>query len=490
VTVYPPPFQPSELALEEAIAAALSVRRRPDERVLPPWNHVSPAAIVSERRMDDRLGWLAVLAHPNARRTPGLVEDAIRAWTRWLATDRPGRGPAWFHTTDVAARVLHAVLALSGFGPRADADLRRRIAGSMAFHLDHLEARLSPSVAGDPRRLLQLCGLVAGTLAWPLLPRSSRRLYDALTALGREAHARILVDGACDLPSPSMAAEVAFHLLVVRTLVRGANAGLPASIERALSGLLPFLEAVSDADGRLLPIGPVQPVRLLPLTRRGCVPLLRQIARAQDLSWEPPGDPVFYPEGGVAVGQGLTVASARGTPLALSWSPLGSPVLAIPADPARFVDLGLGRAADVALVEGAARLLDVSRLGATFRVRGACAGPAWTWRRTAQVDGRRLVVVDAVTGRRPMTVSLAYSLAPGWEAGMTGATRVRASRGPVSLEIALEPSLTWSVETGRVRVASRFDAVDPGETAEAAVVVGRGRVEPGQSLGCTFQTGE
>ena len=497
VVIRPPAIQTAGLRLEESLATARRVQRRPMLDTAQMWFRVSSVPV--GRRMEDRLGWLATLAHPTARRTAGATENAIRAWRRWLVTDRPGQGAQWVHTSDIAARVIHQVLAVSGFGPRVDGDLRRQIAGSMAFHLDHLEARLVSPTPGDPRRILQLSGLAVGALAWPMLPRSETRLHASLAALGRDVAAHILPDGGSDFGSPGILAEVILHLLAVRALMRGAGVNLPQAIETALVRALPFLEAHADHGG-MLPIGPAQPVRLTPMVHDPCVSFLRRLAEAQDLPFSSASPTALWPVAGLATAPGFHLWTGRfpghedprrTSPLGIGWSPAGIPVLAIPSEPARFVALGRTRPADLALVGDRSDhriLMDAVQVGPLFRVRArhtALRTPHWVHQRTALAGDGRLEVQDLLTeGKAGAT--LCWALDPAWDVTLKGSTHGVAWQGGRRLEITLEPAFTWTLERGPVRVSSPLVDGDPGDILDAPILVGRGEMVKAVPVTCRF----
>lgn len=303
----------SEARIRDARAALAAAPPSATADPPPPWWALDPAGVSPKARNAARLASTAVIAATTGSEDSRAASELLVSWRAWLDADRPGRGEPWIHTTDLVARILHQALALSWMGPRVPLPLRRRVAGSVDLHLSHLERRLSPPKAGDPRRALQLCGLAAGALCWPALPHSGRRLASALAALPGALDRLVHPDGTPRSRSPRSLAEGVLHLELLRLLLASAHRTLPRGVEPTLTRALAFVAANTDSRGRLPTMGAHQPVHVLPLDDPpATAAALAHLAASRDLVPLPAFEPPLLAR--VLVGDRLAGAAAPPDP--------------------------------------------------------------------------------------------------------------------------------------------------------------------------------
>ncbi len=226
-----------------------------------PWNEISSTD--DDFRSKNRHLWFAVLAHRHAQGDENAAEEAINGLSNWLATDVPGRGGAWVHTTDLVARLIHWSVGIGWLEDAANPDFRRQVAGSVAQHLHHLETRLAPNTVGDPRRPLQLCGLLVGGLSWPGLPDANKRWSEALAALPDAVEAQLFADGVDRQRSPKRLLDLLVHLFATRTVCTQNQVGFPRTLDGALARATTYLNALADENGVLPELAAGYPFELI-----------------------------------------------------------------------------------------------------------------------------------------------------------------------------------------------------------------------------------
>jgi hypothetical protein len=203
--------------------------------------------------------------------------------SNWLATDIPGRGPGWVHTTDLVARLTHWSIGVGWLQDAADADFRRRMAGAAQHHLEHLDTRLDPLTEGDMRRPLQLCGLIIGGLSWPGLVNADARWSDALAALPNAVEAQLYADGVDKIRTPDRLLDLLVHLFATRAVCVHNQVGFPRTLDGAIARATTYLNALADTDGALPDLGASYPFRLLDLDGATNTTSLSQAAQSLGL---------------------------------------------------------------------------------------------------------------------------------------------------------------------------------------------------------------
>jgi len=223
-----------------------------------PWFRLDPRQVGPAERLAGRHGWLAALAWQHAAGHSEAGDLALSGLSAWLDADRPGRGDAWVHSTDLTARLLHWLAALGWLGAMVDLSLRARLAGSAALHLEHLAARLQAPSPGDPRRLLQLVGIAAGGQGWPGLPAAGVRAATALAALPAAFEQLVTVDGTPADGDQVEHGERLAHLLLLLALGRVNRTPLPrVLLPRLVQAARQALTGPGASPGTLEPLLPL-----------------------------------------------------------------------------------------------------------------------------------------------------------------------------------------------------------------------------------------
>ncbi len=502
-----------------------------------PWWQLDPAAVRPEDRAVHRTGWAARLAWQAAAGVPGAGPAAVAGLSSWLEADRPGHGAGWVHTTDLVARLIHWLAALAWLGPHASADLRDRLAGSAALHVEHLERRLSSAAPGDPRRVLQLAGLAVGALGWPCLPRASERSGRALAQLGPALSWLLDADGAPRGGDLGLLPELLTHGLVVHAFGLANRAPLPSAGLGALRRALHLVSAVvGPGDGRVPGEHDQRPEPLLPLDAssrarslwnaalglglvRGrpfaaCGSLERALApampaRSRDAQAEGSTPSVrSFRAAGLVLGSSTVVErpsrllvrlqAASGVPgrspaaLTVSWFVGGTPILVsphperhppgapdnvaheVPARPPRRAEMLGARVTDKEL------LIRARAVGSGFGDHERCV----------RLLGRRLEVCDRFSSRRFCAtrgsgVLVAWQLGPDWLLGWRGG-RLLGIAGDLRLRIELDPALTWTLLHGDDQPRGGWAVGRHGTPVAAPMLLGRGPLTGVDRICCQF----
>ncbi len=497
-----------------------------------PWHRLDPGTVGPGERRPHRHGWLVRACGANA---PATTDRALAALEGWLAQDRPGLGPAWVHTTDLTARLIHWLVALAWLGPAAGIPLRQRLAGSAAQHLDQLEARLAPAAPGDPRRALQLAGLVAGALGWPGLPGASARAGRALASLGPAFDALLDGDGAPRGGALPLLPGILCHGLVLDALCTANQAPLPRSVLAALrraaalqAALLVPAGTLGAGAGLVEPLLPLDPEAGVAAVHNACVaagwveapplPGARRLAQAL-VGAAPEGGPVapqsreprHFRAAGLVLVQG-TVAElpsqvlvrlrassgfpgGAGSTLSIGWSVGDQPVL-VPPHPQRFAP-GLGGSV-AHLVPGepprSARVLEARIRDRVMRVRVEAVGTGGGLHvRQVRLRGRGLDVIDGfrppragwLEPRRALRLRVGWQLAPGWDLRWLDGALVGSSGG-LTLRVELDPALTWSLARGAEAPGGGWVEGPGGEPLAALLLLGEGPLPESGGIRCCF----
>ncbi|MCB9760814.1 MAG: hypothetical protein H6739_13310 [Alphaproteobacteria bacterium] len=394
--------------------------------------------------------------------------DAGDALGRWLVEDVPGRGPAWQHPSDAGLRLAAWWLGAARLGEALDPDLRRRMAGSVGWHVRFTRAHLAlRSAEMDHRLVAQAAGLVVAGLGWPGLPDARATWAEGLTLLGRALPLQVFGDGAPRRGGPAQL-RLAWRLGRLAQATCAANrVAFPARAAAALLRAQSFLQALQP----LPPIGvsaPRFPLELPPDAAPAKGWRLR--------TWR---------EGGWAIG----VAQAKG-----GASRVVVPTTSAPA-PWGHADAGqvLWSAGDVPVLVDPGHAVDQPTL-ADAEAHSGLPGPVALT--SARVDSRTLTV-DLDTALRSRRVQAGYTrlvvterahvdgdwrvcwpMAPGW-----AFTEVEdgweAERGEARLVMRAEGPLRWALEPRAVVV----DAA----TQQTSALVGRGRVAAGERVVVRFE---
>jgi len=505
----------------------------PQEPATVAWCDLRPDEVGAASRRVHRHGWLARACWRGDLR-PALVD--LEAW---LSADRPGYGPGWVHTTDLVARLYHWSFVLALAGARAETPLRRALAGSVAVHLDHLDARLCALAPGDPRRSLQLMGLAVGSLAWPVLSGSSARASRALSGLPAALEALLDDDGAPRGGGLSLLPELLTHGLCLSALGQANRAPLPRAAVSRLRSAGYLLGAMLGPDGRLPGSSDGLPEPLLPLNDGPAAAAVHNAALsfgwsegaeradAGALAWSLTGQAEATPSSVPAQGEtrSLRAFRASGVVLGLSdvnrfpsrlifqlragtgvpgdgpvvcglnWTVGETAILAAP-HPARLAP-GLG--GNVAHLVPAEPPVHAELLRSRHTERAliiqarAWGGGGGMHHRDIELRGHRLTIEDRFdsprgglrASLRAPRVRVGWQLGPAWHLEADGMALVGHAGGQ-QLRIDLDPSLIWTqVRAGR-SPGGGWVAGPHGEPAAALLLWGEGPLLNGAAIRCSF----
>lgn len=209
----------------------------------------------TDARIGHRHGWFAALAHAaatgdEAARTAGL--DALESWLR---QDIPGHGIAWAHPSDLAARLAHWAAGLGFLGNQVPEGVRAALAGSAAWHLDHLAIRVPPREEEGLRRVIHHAGRVIGGFTFPELENARAAWSEGLAGLGEDLPGLMYADGSPKDVAPAALAESLWFAALAKAVARANGAGFPSEADAALSRGAWFLQRLSGALGSLPAIG-------------------------------------------------------------------------------------------------------------------------------------------------------------------------------------------------------------------------------------------
>ncbi len=188
-------------------------------------------------------GWLADLIGIGA-----AARDPARALVQsWLAESAAWHPIAW-RSDVVATRIFAWIVHFEDIAGRdADRPLRRAMLASIARQVRHLARTAAWELTGASR-LRALKGLIGGLAA---LGGSANRMARALRVLDRELLVQILPDGGHRTRSPSVQLAVLRDLIDIRAVLRAAQIGIPAPLQRAIERIrrLALFNSSVEEDG-------------------------------------------------------------------------------------------------------------------------------------------------------------------------------------------------------------------------------------------------
>lgn len=492
-----------------------------------------------DARVVHRHGWFASLAFAAARGADSAA--AVDTMDGWLRQDIPGTGLAWAHGSDLAVRLVHWHAGLAWLGDHAPDWLRDRLAGSAAWHLEHLRDR----TPDDPARaVVHHVGRVVGALTFPDIPGAAAHAAEGLSGLGRDLPRLVHADGAPVDDAPARLLEVLWLVAIARAVAFTNGAAFPSAAEAALvrgarccerlAGALGTLPALGDA-----PLGDALACTDAPLAWSlwnlvvgwrldvGGAPGADVDPRLAWLGVSPPEPATdalktwsmwVFRESGLAVawmpikGRASRVVAEMGSPatpspsthiapLNLLWTVGSTEVLADPGSATRGPRaswLRSPRSHNALLLDGHTLAdvvpseLVVARVdGKKARIHGRHLG--WqrfrvplTHERDVLLNQTRLIVTDRLVATRARVgrhaVRLAWQLGPGWkltrdDAGFTG------KNGDLTLVIKLPTTMAWAVMEGD---EAGWVWTDGGEVP-APCLVGEGGVDGAVELVSSFE---
>ncbi|MFZ5475821.1 MAG: heparinase II/III domain-containing protein [Myxococcota bacterium] len=500
-----------------------------------------PGELVGARQAH-RHGWFP------AEVAAGRAREAAAALAAWARQDLPGQGVAWAHPSDLAARLVHWHVGLAWADGAVSTELRDALAGSAAWHLDHLRARLPLGEADGLRRVVHFAGMVVGGLTFPDLDGARAAWSEGLAGLRWHLPVEIRGDGCPVDPAPRALAEALWLVAIARAVSRANHAAFPSAADAAFARGARWLERVAGEIGTLPAVGEDASTDVLAhpyplacsLWNLACGWGLAEGERAGPdgdprcawLGVRPPAPPSEPPgktwamwafrEGGDVVAH-LRIKNRPSRVLAQMGSARRPSPMAHAA-PANLVwEIG-----DVAVLADPGPSLGAGELARhlagtaahnTLTLDGAAARAPWEGRlEVARVDGRkariaghhlawsriaplvhhravllhqqRLVVTDRLvpTARRPgrHALHLCWQLGAGWVVEPDGAAFV-ARRGDLVLAIQLDPGLAWSLVEGRDRPSPAGWVRVGREVVPAPCFVGEGGVDGERSFTSSFE---
>lgn len=501
----------------------------------------------TDARIAHRHGWFAAMAHAGANGDAAALADALSALDGWLRQDIPGHGIAWAHPSDLAARLVHWAAGLGFLDNDVPAELRGLLAGSAAWHLEHLAIRMPRREDDGLRKVIHHAGRVIGGFTFPDVEPARAAWSEGLTGLGVELPGLMYADGSPKDVAPAALAESLWFAALARAVARANGAGFPAEADAALSRGARFLERLSGELGSLPPIGdrPVDTVlaadfpigwSLWDLTVGWGIDDAEATPRVADdprIAWlgVPAGTPAaggspkswsmyVWREGGVALADmkiknqpsrvvTLLGQTGRGSPLthpaplSVTWE-VGD--LTILGDPGPTLDnpelapwLGTATAHNVLTLDNrlpptvTAAVPDLTRVdGKKARMEGhhdgwAKVGIPVRHQRKVMMNQARCVVTDVLTATRGRVgrhaVQIVWQMGPGWEITDGEKGGWVARQGKVQVLIQLPDTLSWTIVTGRANP----DPAGWMGTQPAPCLIGSGGVEGDVTFVSSFE---
>jgi hypothetical protein len=501
----------------------------------------------TQARIQHRHGWFAALAFRGAQGDSAARTRAQESLESWLRHDIPGHGIAWAHPSDLSARLVHWSAGLGFLGNEIPDELRAAMAGSVAWHLQHLDVRTPRRPEEGLRRVIHHAGRVIGGLTFPELEESRAAWSEGLTGLGEDLPALMHADGSARDVAPLALAESIWFAMLARAVARANGVGFPGPADAALSRGARFLERLTGSIGTLPGIGdrPVDTVLAVPGYPIGwslwnlCVGFGIDAGegapKAKDdprLAWlglptgtEPPAAGGknwamwVWREGGTVLAEmkiknkpsrvvATMGSTGRGSPLthpaplSLLWE-VGD--IAVLGDPGPSLDhpelaawLGSAGAHNVLTLDNrqppadTAAELDIGRVdGKKARIEGhhdgwAKVGIPVHHQRKILLNQARCVVTDRLTGTRGRMGRHAVQIL--WQMGpgwelTPDGTNYTAKQGNMTVVIQLPTNLSWTVVSGRANP----DPAGWMGTKAAPCLVGSGGVEGETEFVCSFE---
>lgn len=475
---------------------------------------------------------------------PALIRagEADEAWARlesWLRQDLPGQGVAWIHPTDAAVRLVHWHAALS-LAPAPEA-LRALLAGSAAWHLQILEARM-PRPEATHRFVAHCAGLVVGGFTFPGVDGAATAWSHGVSRLGEVVGTLADADGGDPDLAPAFYAQSLWFLAIARAVARGNGSTLPADVEVAWTRGAHALGALAGGVGRLPELGDDPGLPMLPFdyplawSLRNLAlawgldegdpapraeedprcalfgvspPTVESVlqkrdlkatehyrgARAKTMPAPPRGWDMWTWRGAglaaahfVMKGLPARVVFAAGADRGRPWThPAALQLLfdvgpyAVIADPGAAKEAGeLEAWARSAAAHGSFAPVGEMDLARVDGRKARIDGHAGEWRRSVLLQQQRVVVSDRLQG----PVRLCWQLGPGW-ALSPQADGWLLSQGPLKVVVQLPEALRWTVVTGRGGEAPGGWVLRDGERIEAPMLVGEGEADG--LLQCSFE---
>jgi hypothetical protein len=398
----------------------------------------------------------------------------------WLHADRPGQGDAWSGVAVVARRVVH--LAALWAWTQPELPLAQHLAGSARAHLIWL-AQEVPLERDLAARVLGQAARVIGGLSWPALDVAREAWSSGAAGLRRDVPAMMDAD---DVRRPELTtlAEALWAVALARAWGDRNHVATASEVDGALIAGADLLWRVGGETGGLP--HQAQP-HLLPLSATPLPHTLHNLVLAWELDRGVPastGDnsclrlagriPAGTPEpfaiddwcqwswraAGICVGH-ANIVGRRGRALMdarraqVTWDVDGFDVVEGHRSSARL---------DQARTDGpklrARMILDESK-------------PDVPASRDALFRQQRLVVEDEGATELRWTVPAAWGLCPD-DGGFAG------TRGGLRLVVQLDPSWTWTLETGATStdICGRGPATPAVRSSFEVVAPGKGRPAP------------
>ncbi|MCP4326868.1 MAG: hypothetical protein GY791_00300 [Alphaproteobacteria bacterium] len=205
------------------------------------WSHNE----LSARWLADLHGfdWLADLqasgGDTGRRRARELITD-------WIAHNPPCRDVGW-RPDILGRRVANWLSRFEFYGASADSETQADILQSLGAQCQHL-ARVAPSAAPGPGRILAAKGLIYSGLA---LPNGTARRDRGLDLLDAELEVQILGDGGHVSRDPSVHLAVLRHLIDIRGALAACDASVPETIPAAITRMSTMVRFFRMGDGHL-----------------------------------------------------------------------------------------------------------------------------------------------------------------------------------------------------------------------------------------------
>lgn len=204
---------------------------------------------LGESRDAHRHDWFAHLAARHAAGEAGAADRAIQSLESWLRHDRPGQGAAWAHPTDLTARLVHQAAGFAWLGSAAPPELHALAAGSAAWHLRHLRARLPLGAGDEHRRVAHHAGILIGGLTFPAVPEAREAWSEAASLLGPAIDELTFGDGSDRSGAPAFLAQSLWLAAIAHAVARANGVALPKRALSSWSRGVRFLDRITNENG-------------------------------------------------------------------------------------------------------------------------------------------------------------------------------------------------------------------------------------------------
>ena len=186
-----------------------------------------------------------------------FAEEAIAQITDWIAANPPGTGVHWASPLAMAIRLINWcwTLAFLRSSLALTPEAFGQILDSIHFQADHIAHHLSFHSSANNHLVGEAAGLAFVSLCFPWLEGAAGWKSTGLRMLAQEVGKQIHPDGGSAEQANHYLLEVMEYNLLVWRLAEIAGERVPQVWLERLSASADFLAAMTDGNGRILPLG-------------------------------------------------------------------------------------------------------------------------------------------------------------------------------------------------------------------------------------------